>query len=139
MAWQQSRPESHWKFMDDFKNQFTEKRATSATDLEKAIKEVWVKEITAEYCRKLIQSILNASMTSSNVLNNWAFLNAKIHFLYYYTTMVVIYRNYMVYKRNQFLLDHIQIKTHILRKIWGGPYYFGHDCITKWKKNILIG
>ena len=37
------------------KNKVAEKKATSSIDLEKAIKELWVKEITAEYYRKLIK------------------------------------------------------------------------------------
>ena len=36
------------------KNKVAEKQASSA---KKAIKEVWVKEITPEYCRKLIESM----------------------------------------------------------------------------------
>ena len=39
------------------KNKVAEKQASSAKELEKAIKEVWVKEITPEYCRKLIESM----------------------------------------------------------------------------------
>ena len=39
------------------KNKVIEKQTSSAKELEKAIKEVWVKEITPEYCRKLIQSM----------------------------------------------------------------------------------
>ena len=39
------------------KNKVAEKQASSAKELEKAIKEVWVKEITPEYCRKLKESM----------------------------------------------------------------------------------
>ena len=39
------------------KNKVAEKQASSAKELKKAIKEVWVKKITPEYCRKLVESM----------------------------------------------------------------------------------
>ena len=46
--------ENLWTLM---KNKVSEKQPTSGAELVKVIKEVWVKEISKEYCQSLIDSM----------------------------------------------------------------------------------
>ena len=46
--------ENLWKVLKD---KVSERQPTNAKMLEQAIKEVWVREITIEYCRNLVESI----------------------------------------------------------------------------------
>ena len=44
-------------FWTNMKNKVSEKQPLSGAELVKAIKEVWVKEISKEYCQSLIESM----------------------------------------------------------------------------------
>ena len=57
LAWKQPRPQPYRKSLGDSEKKVADKQPSSIESLKEAIKEVWIKEISAEYCNHLILSM----------------------------------------------------------------------------------
>ena len=101
--------------------------------LEQAIKEVWEREMTTEYCWSLLESMpkpLEAVIKARVVQQNIEFLyKFDVNMCYISSKNICCLQHVLVVP---FIFTFLQLQTQCVKKskFWRWSYTFGHDCST---------